>query len=67
MSEQPVTAADAKAACLQSLQIMTDGGLADFQAVIHPQVLGEDHPSTLLSAADLAADMRALGGAGDTS
>jgi predicted ester cyclase len=37
MSQRAATLADAKATCAHSLEIMADGGLADFEALVHPE------------------------------
>jgi predicted ester cyclase len=39
MSQQLIALADAKATCARSLEIMADGSLADFEAVIHPEAI----------------------------
>ena len=39
MSRQLIALADAKATCARSLEIMADGSLADFEAVIHPEAI----------------------------
>ena len=42
MTGQPVALADAKAVSVRSLQIMADGDLADFEAVIHPRAVNRE-------------------------
>jgi predicted ester cyclase len=39
MGQQLTTLADAKATCVRSLEIMADGSLADFEAVVHPEAV----------------------------
>jgi hypothetical protein len=42
VSGQPTALADAKAASVRSLQIMADGDLADFEAVIQSQAVNRE-------------------------
>jgi predicted ester cyclase len=42
MSQHPTTLTDAMATCAHSLQIMADGDLADFEALIHPEAINRE-------------------------
>ena len=42
MSEQLTAPAGAKAACVRSLEIMADGDLTHFAALIHPQAVNRE-------------------------
>ena len=42
MSQHSTTLTDAMATCAHSLQIMADGDLADFEALIHPEAINRE-------------------------
>lgn len=42
MSQQLTAPADLKATCARSLEIMADGDLADFEAVVHPAAVNRE-------------------------
>jgi predicted ester cyclase len=42
MATPSLSAADAKALCVRSMQIMVDGSPADFEAVVHPEAVNRE-------------------------
>jgi predicted ester cyclase len=42
LAQNPATADDPKAVCVRSIQIMADGDLRDFEAVIHPEAVNRE-------------------------
>jgi predicted ester cyclase len=42
MSQHPTTLTDPKAICAHSLEIMADGDLADFEALVHPEAIDRE-------------------------